>query len=244
VGSAATDETARASRLSGDQIHVWVASLQVASGIFAALSRTLSADELERAGRFRFERDRRRFVVARGMMRDLLGRYAQVAPATVKLSYSEFGKPALAGPTALRFNLSHSGEMAVLAIARGREVGVDVEEFAPARADTSVAANFFSCDELRRLNALPREQRPQGFFNCWTRKEAYIKARGQGLSIALDSFDVTLRPGEPAAILRETEAVEVGCWRLCALELGGGYVGALAAAGRDWVHRLCRWSPG
>jgi 4'-phosphopantetheinyl transferase len=224
--TAGQDQIGRTPQLRGGEIHVWTARLDVDDETLDRLKPTLAADELERARRFYFVRDYRRFVVGRGVLRDLLGRYMRAAPRSLEFSYNEFGKPSLMTVDgALHFNLSHSGELAVFAVTRGREVGVDVEEFAPARADMSIAENFFSADEIRRLHALPRSLRTQGFFNCWTRKEAYIKARGMGLSIALDSFDVSLAPGVPAAILREAEGAEAGGGG-CAISISGAAMSA------------------
>ncbi|HLW69469.1 MAG TPA: 4'-phosphopantetheinyl transferase superfamily protein [Candidatus Binataceae bacterium] len=231
----------RTPELGEDEIHIWTVRLDVDEETLGELEVTLAADELERARRFHFARDRRRFMAGRGTMRELIGGYVQNAPSALEFSYNEFGKPSLAGAgEALRFNLAHSGELAILAITRGREVGVDVEELVPARADRDVARNFFSADEVQRLEAMPQSLWAQAFFQCWTRKEAYIKARGKGLSIPLDSFDVSIGSDEPVAILREAESAEAGQWRLCDLDLDHGHVGALAAHGWDWKSRLYR----
>lgn len=218
-----------------DQIHVWKASLDVCDERFDQLRAMLSSDEIERARRYHAELDARRFIVGRGLLRELVGHHASAPPHALSFGYNEYGKPALLGDnSALCLNLSHSGQLAVFAIAKAREVGVDIEEHLPARADMRIAQEFFSPREVTDLSALPEALQTRAFFNCWTRKEAYIKARGGGLSIPLDSFDVSLVPGQPAALLRTAEAGDLGRWRLCELDLGSRYVGALAAFGTDW----------
>jgi 4'-phosphopantetheinyl transferase len=217
------------------EVHIWVVRLDLGAPALQALRATLSPDELARAERFVFRRDRERFVAARGTLRAVLAHYADVPPGALAFDYSAYGKPALRGGGTLQFNLSHAGEMAVIGVAREREIGVDVEAIRPAFAGEEIAARFFSPAEIAALRALPPEQRAIGFFNCWTRKEAYIKALGEGLSHPLDSFDVSLAPGEPAALLavRGAPAVE---WSLYAFVPSPGYVAAAAVAGRD--HRL------
>jgi 4'-phosphopantetheinyl transferase len=229
--------------LAAAEVHIWQAGLEVSAGMLHELQATLSADELTRAARFHFARDRDRFIAAHAIVRDILARYLQASPAALEFSNNEYGKPALAGNwrDGPRFNLSHSGELVVIAIARDREVGVDVEQYAPNRADLAVAEHYFSPAELARLRALPEDVRPRAFFNCWTRKEAYIKALGMGLAVPLDSFDVSLAPDEPAALLRAAVTAEQGAWQLRHLELGEEYIGALAAAGAGWRFELRRW---
>jgi 4'-phosphopantetheinyl transferase len=188
----------------------------------------LSADERERADRFYFERDRRRYVVGRALLRKLLARYTAVGADELAFDYGQFGKPSLgAGPS---FNLSHSGEVALYAFAAAGELGVDVEVDDADFAKDRIAERFFSPAEVRVLRSLPPAAQPRAFLCCWTRKEAFIKARGDGLSLALDSFDVTLAPDAPAALLRTAwSRHEPGEWQIEDLsDPGGGYVAALA----------------
>lgn len=226
------------------EVQVWQARLDVPAGMLDELRATLSMDELTRAAHFYFPRDRDHFTAAHGIIRDILAGYLNVSPATLEFSNNAYGKPALAGPlsNALRFNLSHSGELVVLAIARDREVGVDVEQYAPDRADLAVAEYYFSPSEVARLRSLSAALRPRGFLNCWTRKEAYIKALGMGLSIPLDSFDVSLAPDEPAALLRTSVTADVETWQLRHLDFGEQYIGALAAPGVGWSVVLRDWT--
>jgi 4'-phosphopantetheinyl transferase len=225
-------------------VHVWRADLAIAARSLDELQTTLSGEELARAARFYFPRDRRRFIASHAIVRDLLGGYLDAAPGALEFSSNEYGKPALTGNLrgALSFNLSHSGEQVLLALSRGREVGIDIEQFIPARTDSAIAENYFSPAEVARLHALPAELRPRAFFNCWTRKEAYIKARGMGLAIPLDSFDVSLAPDEPAALLRTPVSAGPETWQLRHVELGPEYIGALVASGVGWSFELRRWT--
>ncbi len=224
-------------------VHAWRVALDPEPACVAEAERMLSADEQARASRFFFERDRTRFAVARAALRGILGRYLGVPPTRVEFSYGRRGKPALAarpGTPALRFNLAHSDGRALCAVAVGRDVGVDLERLRPDFATDAVAAHFFSGAEVTTLRTLAAERRTRAFFDCWTRKEAYIKARGEGLWLPLDRFEVSLAPGEPPALLAtHDEPAEVARWSLRAIDVGRGYAAALAVEGRGW--RLERW---
>lgn len=231
--------------LSDAEVHVWRVTLSRAPEETRSLARLLSADEVDRAGRFHFQRDRDRFVVARATLRLILGSYLRVSPGGLRFRYSEFGKPSLAedyGAPGLRFNLAHSNDLALCAVASGREVGVDVEFVRPEMAHEEIARHYFSPAEVAELRALPADGRAEAFFNCWTRKEAYIKARGDGLSFPLEGFTVSLRPGEPAALVDvERDPREVVRWRLMELRPAEGYAGAVAAEGKDWQLFCYEW---
>lgn len=231
--------------LSSAEVHVWRASLTQEPGVSELLAATLTPDERQRADRYHFRRDRESFVVARGVLRDILGRYLRARPALIRFTHNEFGKPALggeAGGSHLRFNVSHAHEVALFAFAPGREVGVDVEFMREDYAGMDVAERFFSESEVTALRNLPPGLRTLAFFNCWTRKEAYIKARGQGLSLPLERFTVSAAPGEPAALLRtEHEPGAASRWSLAELQPGLGYVGALAVEGTEITHRCWQW---
>jgi len=229
--------------LQSDEVHVWRTALDLPESQVRSLRQTLTADECQRAERYVFEKDRTHFVVARGLLRVLLGRYLRQEPQHLRFTYGLHGKPALAtdmGRVALRFNVSHSHGLALYAITRGREVGVDVERIRPAVVQEKVAERFFSPREVTVLRALPTPLQAPAFFACWTRKEAYIKAKGDGLSLPLDQFDVSLAPGEPAALLHTTrDPQEAACWALQDLAPAPGYRAAVAVAGHDW--RLTCW---
>lgn len=231
--------------LTTDEVHVWRASLDQPESVLRRLRTTLSADEAARAARFHFERDRRRFTVARGVLRAILARYLDLAPEDIQFSYGPQNKPALADTRQnnnLQFNLSHSQNQALYAFARHREIGVDIEQIRTMCDAEGIARRFFSARENVVFQALPLQQRDEGFFNCWTRKEAYIKALGDGLSHPLDTFDVSLRPGEPAALLAvRGDSGEVSRWSIRALTPVPGYVAALVVEGHGWTLKCWHW---
>ena len=226
-----------------EDVHVWRARLNQPASTVKSFRSILSPDELRRADSFYFEKDRTRFIVARAVLRTILSRYLGVPPRAVRFCYGRHGKPALAeesGGNGLRFNMSHSHELALYAVARDREVGIDLEYIRQDFASQEIARHFFSPREVSTLCALPASMQARAFFNCWTRKEAYIKARGQGLALPLHQFDVSLSPGEPAELLSSREnPQEASRWTLRELAPGDGYVAALAVEGHDW--RLNCW---
>ncbi len=224
----------RCPKLGGDDLHLWHVELDLHAA--DSLRHLLSPDELTRADRFHFEKDQRHFTVARGLLRTLLATYLQIAPEKLRLAYGEKGKPFLeVSPKPISFNLAHSGGRAIYAFSANRELGVDLELIREDMTGEQIAKRFFSSYEIEVLNAVPATLRNEAFFNCWTRKEAYIKARGEGLSMPLDEFDVSLTPGEPAALLRNhVDDDEISRWELLALPVAPGYVGALVVEGTGW----------
>jgi 4'-phosphopantetheinyl transferase len=204
-------------------VHVFIGDLHAAS----ADASVLSDDERKRAARFRFNRDRRRFLAGRSALRSLIASYLGVAPVEVAFGYGPQGKPFVSGST-LSFNVSHSGGCVLYAVASYLEIGVDVELLDHARYDDGVAERFFSRQEAATLQALGQAARPYAFLRCWTRKEAFIKARGQGLSLPLRDFDVAFAPGTRPRILRTAwSAKEPAEWTLC--DISGFCPGAVAA---------------
>lgn len=233
--------------LERDEVHVWRASASAQPSRVAGFARLLTSDEVERANGFHFKKDRDGFTVARGLLRTLLGRYLQVEPERLRFDYSPYGKPSLKGagatPSPLRFNVAHSGDLILLAFAVEREIGVDVERLRDDFATEEIAARFFSRHEVTALRAMPNALRVESFFRCWTRKEAYIKARGEGLSLLLDKFSVSLDPREPASLVAIEDAPhEVSRWSLWDLSPGEGYAGALVVEGHDFKLRRWQWS--
>jgi 4'-phosphopantetheinyl transferase len=233
-------------RLGRDEIHLWRASLRQPAEVIADLRRSLSSDEQARAGRYHFEEHRTHFTVARGILRAILGRYVKLPPAEIRFRYGPFGKPALAAECArncrLHFNLGHSEGLALYAVSWGLAVGVDLELVRPALAGYEVAERFFAPPELDALSALPPEGQTEAFFNCWTRKEAFIKATGLGLSLPLDRFVVSVAPGEPAALRSINGNPRLAArWTLRDLIPTAGYVGALAAARRECKIKPWQW---
>lgn len=214
--------------LTSGVVHVWQSALVVPAGDLAHYTALLAEDERERADRFHFERDRSAYIAGRGMLRDLLGRYLSKPSAVLEISYSEYGKPYLPGSD-LQFNLAHSGGIALFAFTLEEAVGVDVEMEREMSDALAIAERFFSPGERETLRSLPREEQMPAFFRCWSRKEAFIKGVGEGLSYPLDAFDVSLAPGEEARLLTvRGSAVEAAHWSLLAMELPVGYQGALA----------------
>lgn len=229
----------------GADVHVWLAELEQPERTLQRLTHLLASDELLRAQRFRFERDRRHFIVARGVLRAMLGLYLKMPPAQVQFTYGPRGKPALAavcGHDRFRFNVSHSHELALYAMTQDREIGIDIEFMRPLDDAESIATHFFSAREQAALRSLPAHLKHQGFFNCWTRKEAYIKATGEGLYQSLEEFDVSLTPGEPAQLLSVLgKPDEVRCWSFQALQPPAGYAAALAVEGSGWQLKCWKW---
>jgi 4'-phosphopantetheinyl transferase len=226
--------------LAAKDVHIWRASLEQPQHTVETLRQLLSPDELTRADRFHFEKDRRHFTVARGLLRKLLGRYLGMTPAAVGFTYAEHGKPMVTVDLAddsreLKFNLAHSGGLALYAFTRAGEIGVDLEHIRSQFTGDDIARRFFSAAEVACLNQLPAPLRQEAFFNCWTRKEAFIKGKGMGLSLGLDQFDVTLEPNEPAALLcTRWDHDEAARWSLKEIEVGQGFVGAIAVEAHDW----------
>ncbi len=236
------------------EIHVWSLRLDPPPERVAALRTLLSPDEVARADRFRFEIHRRRFIVGRGVLRRMLGAYTGLDPRALCFQYGPKGKPALVreqGGEELEFNLSHSEEMALYGVTRDLRqdqargiaefgLGIDIEHLRPMPDAEAIAERFFSAPERDVLKAVPVERKADAFFNCWTRKEAYIKATGDGLSMPLDRFHVTLAPGDPARMVSLDEDPRKGeRWSMVHLDPSPGYVGAIAIEGHDW-RLVCR----
>ena len=221
---------------SEQEVHVWRVALNESRA--PEMRRSLSPDECARADRFHFDRDRNHFIVARSSLRTILGAYLKKNPPELSFSYSNYGKPSLFGEPAydqITFNLSHAKELALIAVTRNRAIGVDIEFIRPEFASEEIAERFFSRPEVSALRALPEDIQSEAFFNCWTRKEAYIKARGEGMSLPLNQFNVSLAPESEAALLGNLrDAGEVSRWSMRELHPGPGYRAALAVEGHDW----------
>jgi 4'-phosphopantetheinyl transferase len=233
----------RLPRLASGEVDVWSVQLECSPAYVAVLMHTLSDDECERADRFYFERDQRRFICARGTLRRLLAQYLDADAHELTFSYGPNGKPALSGrfAGALTFNVSHSSELALVAIGRDVEMGVDVEAVRAMQDADDIASRFFSPRESAQLRALPVPVRTKAFFACWTRKEAYLKALGSGLAKPLDEFDVAFAPGEAAALFVHGDERESARWSVRELAPAPGYTGALVAEG-DGAVRCWQWA--
>ena len=244
------EEPRQAPNLAEDEVHVWRAALDVGPEALARALSDLSPDERRRAGRFRFPVHRDRFVAAQGVLRAILGTYLDLPAAEVPLGARPSGKPVLrrasrAGAPHLEFNLTHSGDRLLIAVARGRSVGVDLERMRRGMPIERLASRFFTPREATALRSVPTAVRPAAFFACWTRKEAYLKAAGgleRGLPAALKGFVVSAAPPAPTrtAMRVSGTAGEDDRWSLIDLEVGTGYAGALAVEGRARL-RLFQW---
>lgn len=228
-------------------VHLWRLALDPPAGSLEVFRSYLAEDELSRAQHYVFAHDRERFIAARGYLRAILARYIGCFPREVQFGYGVHGKPHLLASTmgvaALEFNLSHTRGLGLCAVARDRRVGVDVEQARPEVDILGIARSTFSADEHARLEALPPEQHVAAFYACWTRKEAYIKARGEGLSYPLDAFDVSFEPDEPVALLRSVEGqAEQQRWTLRAVDVGEGYAAALVVERPVTRLDLLAWS--
>jgi len=228
-------------QLSSNEVHIWRAFLDVDSTVRERFSTFLSRGEQERAARFAFAKDRDRFAMARAILRQLLGGYLSKPPQDVLFETYAHGKPKLSaapGISSLKFNLSHSKELALFAFCYEHEVGIDVEKIRPEVASEGIENHYFSAKERMELDALAPRLRAKGFFLCWTRKEAYVKARGEGLHVPLDSFDVSLSPEEPPVL----SSADRDRWSLYSVRPGEGFVGALVAEGHQHCLRYWEWS--
>ncbi len=226
------------------QVHVWRADLALWAQCADRFESVLSTAERARAGRYLHRDDRQRFIAARAILRQVLSRYVDKQPGQLEFAYGEHGKPALAGDCSsmgIEFNMSHAGEMALYAVASCGPVGVDIEYPRSRTNYMGIAERFFSIEEFEALNDLPTEARPTAFYRCWTRKEAYVKARGDGIAAGLDTFSVSLE--NRAELLRSDDGLaEIKRWQLMALQPGGEYVAALCAAGKDLELSCFEWS--
>ncbi len=226
--------------LEPDVIHVWRAYLDFEPALLHEFEMTLSPDEKGRAGRFHFPRDRNAFVATRGILRELLGKYASRAPAELVFDYGDRGKPSLRGTLSqpIQFNVSCSNGLALLAFAADRSVGIDVELIRPSFAGVEIAERYFSPQEIAELKTLPPSLLAEGFFHCWARKEAYVKARGEGLQIPLRSFRVSLTPGQPERL----ESADSARWSMHSITPDANYVGALVVEGNEPLIRYWNWN--
>ena len=232
--------------LSNSDVHLWRAKLDQSHECVKQLTQILSDEEQRKVERFHFDKDKKHFIVTRGVLRTILSHYLGVEPNCLQFGYSSHGKPYLAEKSKgeeICFNLSHSHSLSLYAFARRRQIGIDIEYIRPITETDRIVARFFSSHEHAIWQKLPKDQKQVAFFNCWTRKEAYIKARGEGLSLPLDQFDVSFAPGEPPALLATSGASnESSRWLLQALQPSLGYVAALFVEGHDWRLKCWEWS--
>ena len=230
--------------LARDEVHVWTASRVADDRCVAAMRALLNPGEIRRADRFAFDRDRRQFAVGRGLVRTILGAYLGLEPRSLRFEANAHGKPDLVAEQArgLRFNLAHSGPWALFAVTRDRAIGVDIEKVRPDFGGDAIAGRFFAPAEVAALRSLPAEAQALAFFHGWARKEAYIKAKGKGLALPLDTFEVSINPSAPAALLAtHADPAEVARWSLIEVATEPGFVAALCVEGPSWRLRRGRW---
>ncbi len=226
--------------LPADEVHVWRVELAQVAPAEQRWEAILSADERTRAARFHFSRDRQRYTATRALLRTILAGYLDSDPKKLVFRYSKTGKPSLySAQDEVEFNVSHSGEAALLAFTRDRALGVDVEQIRENFDHEAIAGRFFSSQEQLQLAALPPAERYWGFFRCWTRKEAYIKAEGTGLSLPLQQFDVSLGGGVANLLLAtRPDSGEAARWTLREVPAENGYAAALCVRGDGWRLRM------
>jgi 4'-phosphopantetheinyl transferase len=230
--------------LSADAVHVWRADLDLEAGRLRSLEQNLSVDERARAARFRFAQDRKRFIAARGLLRQIVAYYLNMAARELRFGYGAHGKPFLAEPkySGLHFNVSHSLDLALIAVAYEREVGVDIEHVRTDIAVKEIAEIVLSGPEKHALSRFVGEAKRMAFLQLWTRKEAYIKADGRGVSLPLKHIDVSV-PANRVSVLDEATGKSKVCgrWMLQTLAVGPDYAAALAAEGQDWQLTCWQW---
>jgi len=224
-------------RLAGHEVHVWAASLRVSSDVLTGLTATLSPLEKEHAGKFKFDLHRNRFIAGRGLLRTILGRYLQISPSKLDFVYSPQGKPALdlkSGGAGLHFNLTDTEDLVLFVVTHIGPVGVDVESIRPVKEMGDLVARFFSQRENELFQKVSPDKKPTAFFNLWTRKEALLKATGEGITRSLNLVEVSFLPDEPACVLAISGDLEkAASWSLHALSPAPGFVGAVAIQARN-----------
>ena len=232
--------------LSDREVHVWRAGLDLSAETARVLAERLSADELTRSGHYRFERDRIRFIAARGILRLILGRYLGIEPDAIRFFYEKNGKPRLqntSGDAVIKFNLSHSEGLALYVFARDYEVGIDLEYICEISEMELIVEQFFSAKEKIVFGTLPASGKQETFFNWWTRKEAFTKATGNGLYYPLDTFDVSVAPGESDESLKILGYAKKGpTWSMWDVRPAEAFTGAVVIRARDFDVQFWQWS--
>jgi 4'-phosphopantetheinyl transferase len=222
-------QTGSSFQLSTLDAHIWTIPTKTSDAVVGRLERILARDEIDRASRFRFGYLRDSFVIARGFLRCLLGQYLNLDPASICFSYGDKGKPVLCSGSTLQFSLTHSNGIAAIALTSGCQIGVDLEHVRRMNDMQQIADRYFCSEEAAEIMSLSSEERARAFFCCWTRKEAYIKAIGDGLSCPLDSFRVTVRPNADARLIHiGGNRATAKMWTLQDLNLATGYAAAVA----------------
>lgn len=219
-------------KITKKQIHVWFINLDITEEKIIHLNHFLSEDEILKASKFRFKKDKNCSIISRGALRLLSGKYLNTNPKTIKFKYGEFGKPYYDMPTELKFNVSHSGNMAAIAFILNCEIGIDIEKLKYDFEVMDIVDNYFSESEIESLKKLPVQDRSKGFYRCWTRKESFIKAKSKGLSFPLDAFSVSINSDEEAEISEtKWDKKEKDLWNLFSFTPQKEYIGAVSVRG-------------
>jgi len=231
--------------LSSNDVHLWLAKLDQSEECVEKLSQILSKEEQRKSERFHYEKDRNNFIVTHGVLRKILSRYLGIEPNRLQFGYHSHGKPFVFGKSnseEICFNISHSRNLSLYALVRSRQLGVDLEYIRPIPEADHIVAEIFSSYERAMWQQLPENQKQEAFFHIWTGKEAYIKARGEGLSMPLDQFDVLCTPDEPGIRCLANEASDdSSLWSLRTLQLEPNYAATLVVEGHDWQLTCWEW---
>jgi 4'-phosphopantetheinyl transferase len=219
--------------LDKNEIHIWFINFNINKAEFNFLNNFLSEDEILKASKFKFEKDKNSSIITRGALRLLSGKYLGLNPQEIEFKYGDFGKPVFNFETPLKFNLSHSGNMAVIGFCLHEDIGVDIEVMKANFDVFDIASNYFSSSEIEVLKTLPTEEHTKGFYRCWTRKESFIKAKAKGLSFPLDSFSVSIDSDIKAELLEtKWDYSEKEFWKLFTFSPQENYIGAVSVKGQ------------
>ena len=230
--------------LKPDSVHIWSVHISQNKSNLTYFWDLLSTDEQKKANAFYFSKDKNCSIIARGVLRELLGSYLKIDPKHIEFQYGKNGKPMFGNPENIEFNISHSGDVIIFGFTKNNEIGIDVEYIKQDPELLEIASNFFSDEEVKSLYELDTSERLLGFFNCWTRKESFIKAKGDGLSFPLKEFVVSLSPYKKTALLKtKWDANEKSKWVLESFVPSSGYVGAIAVQGRIKSLHYLKWNP-
>jgi 4'-phosphopantetheinyl transferase len=226
-------------------INVYRIMLDISDGDIEDMARLLAPEERQRADRFKFPKHRARFIACRAQLRLVLAGFNQLPPDSLVFTYNQFGKPSLTnacGGSSIQFNVTHSHDLGLIAVTTGMQVGIDIERIRPDIDFRHISRQFFAKGEVKSLMSLPPEQQVEAFYTCWTRKEAFLKARGEGLTIPLDHFEVSLKPDEPPRLLHSSPTIQgLADWTFSDIKPGTGYTASLAVNRRDWQFNCWQW---
>ncbi len=214
------------------EVHIWFINLNKTIEVIDSLKQFLSENEISKASKFRFEKDKNCSIITRGALRYLSGKYLKMNPENIIFKYGDHGKPNLDMKTDLKFNVSHSGNLAVIGFVLKNDIGVDIEQLKYDFEVMDIVNNYFSQHEIETLKKLPIEEQTNGFYRCWTRKESFIKAKAKGLSFPLDSFSVDIKSDEETELLEtKWDKNEKDLWKLFSFSPIENYIGAVSVNG-------------